>query len=482
MPPLTDRLRRLLFPLAGALASAALLYLGGTAYRSIGIAALDTTRQALGYALGVGEILFLAILVQRIIRYIVLDGMVAQALGSPVPGLLAQISAILVYGLAFAAIIGIVFDQDLTVLWAASGVAGVVLGMAARELILDLFTGLAVNLDRPIRLGDFIQLHRSGDSVIEGKVIEISWRTTRIADLFRNVVVVPNSRLSQATITNYSMPENYLRVPLTVTLPHEAPVERVLRVLEAAAIEGGAGFVVPGAPGPAVSVKDISPIGTEYVVDIFPSLETRVRCRSAVLAQIARHLALAGIRPARVSADPGPGSGDQPSRDVVAALLAGVAMLRCLNDDERRQVATDGHLRRVGAGSVLAQAGEIVEAMTLVVEGLVTIDPPRAGARGSREDGPSLAGPGVLIGGPAALTGEAHPRTVRTRTAVLVLEIDRTLVGRLLETRPGLTRDLAHQAALAEALGSGALATAIDDLAGDILTSLRRQYADITIE
>ena len=213
--------------------------------------AFRTTRLVLGFLLGMATILSLAVLVNRFLRYVVLEGVAAPALGNAVPQLLVQLTAAVVYSVAFAAIAGVVFKQDLSVLLAASGVFGLVFGMAIRELILDTFTGLAVNLDRPIRIGDDIQLHRAGDATIEGRVLEISWRTARILDRNGNVVVVANSRLAGYTITNFSMPQPHARTVLTLTLDHAVPPERGLRILTAAALDGQQGHVCPTRHRPA---------------------------------------------------------------------------------------------------------------------------------------------------------------------------------------------------------------------------------------
>ena len=150
LKPISGKLSKLLLPALAFAAIAAVLNLGGGAYQTIGLQALDTTRNILGRALGIAEILFLAMFMQRVVQYLLLDGLLASALGTPVPRLLSQLSALIIYLLAIAAVAGIVFQQDLTVLWAASGVLGFVFGIALRDMILDIFTGLAINLDRPV--------------------------------------------------------------------------------------------------------------------------------------------------------------------------------------------------------------------------------------------------------------------------------------------------------------------------------------------
>ena len=64
------------------------------------------------------------------------------------------------------------FEETITGLITASGVFGVVMGLALQSTLADLFSGIALNLQRPFRVGDWIQV----DSGILGEVTEMNWR------------------------------------------------------------------------------------------------------------------------------------------------------------------------------------------------------------------------------------------------------------------------------------------------------------------
>jgi small-conductance mechanosensitive channel len=480
--PLTarDKLRKLAGPLLLSGALGALLYVGGDTSQAIGLEAFRTTRLVLGFLLGMATILSLAVLVNRFLRYVVLEGVAAPALGSAVPQLLVQLTAAVVYSVAFAAIAGVVFHQDLSVLLAASGVFGLVFGMAIRELILDTFTGLALNLDRPIRIGDDIQLHRAGDATIEGRVLEISWRTARILDRNGNVVVVANSRLAGYTITNFSMPQPHARTVLTLTLDHAVPPERGLRILTAAALDGQQGHVLPDAPPPRALIGAITPHGVEYMVECFPTFAARLVARSAVLLACHRHLAQAGIQPAwpkRTQADASTGSGLQPQPDParLAALLGATGPFQDLAPEDLVWMVETAALRSLPAAGTLVQAGEAAAAMFLVVEGLLSAQAPR---HHTGQPPPTLLGPGVLIGAHATLSGDTYRRTIRARTDALLCEIDLRALSRLLDRRPDASGPISRRAAEEYATGEAAAGRgngiASADLAGDIDRHLRR--------
>ncbi|MEI6559505.1 MAG: mechanosensitive ion channel family protein [Rhodospirillaceae bacterium] len=481
--------RKFLAPLLVAIVLGIALYFGGQSYQVIGLAALDRLREVLAYGLGIAEITVLAVLVHRFIRYIVLDGLVARALGTPVPALLVQLSGLIVLAAAAAAVFGIVFQQELTVLWAASGVLGLVFGMALKDMILDVFTGIALNLDRPIRIGDTVQLHRTGDQVIEGKVMEISWRATRLLDDFGNVVIIPNSRLGAATITNFSVPEPVSWIIVPVTLDAEVPPERAVRILEAAAVEAVAPFAPPGAPSPFVGAKGLTSTGVEYSVCLSVPVDKRIGARNAVVQQVWKHLNQAGLKPswpklARIEATPAPRDALTPAE--VALLIAATPLFQDLPAPALAELARAAPTRALPAGAVLVQAGEAATTLHLILEGLVLIESGRS--QGNRKGAPPrLQGPGGLIGSQAVLLTEGYAETVRCRTAVRAAEIDRALLGRLLAVTPALAPALARRlademhASAQPATAGRRLVAADGDLAGDILAGLRRTFPGVPI-
>ncbi len=493
--PWTSRVKQLVLPLCFALVLGALFYYGGPAYQLIGAAALDTTQRIFGYILGVGVLICLTIFVQRLVQFVLLEGLVASALGTPVPRLLSQLSALIIYLVGFAAIFGIVFKQDLTALWAASGIAGFVFGMALREIILDIFTGLAINIDRPLRIGDEVLLHRVGDMTIEGRVMEISWRTTRILDLNGNSVVVSNSKLASSTITNYSQPTPSVWAMVRVTLDVTVPPERVERVLLGAVAQAVAEIAPGQVTDTMVRTHDISPYGVEYVVAFQTSLHRRHAGRSILYKAILTHLGRAGLQPSTrepTSSSVRTGFPETaPGPDHIARLLGRTALFAGFDAGDLGLLAAGARLRTVAGGAPLTQSGEVATTIFLILEGLVEVEPLRremAAAAESRPPRPSQFGPGHLFGGEATLTGDGYPRTVRARTPVMVAELDHRLLHRLLAANPAAAVVLAQRVAdalgqeeVAGAKGRRLMADSEADRVADVFGSLCRTFADLRL-
>src|SRR5947207_1379311 len=151
-----------------------------------------------------------------------------RALAVAVTGL-AQTSAraavLIVGGLVLLGALGV----QITPLLTALGVGGLAVALALQDTLSNLFAGLHLLADKPIRVGDYVRL--SAESV-EGHVVDVGWRSTRIRMLQNNVVVVPNKRVSESIITNYDLGETRMALLIRVRVGYDADPDEVQRVLE----------------------------------------------------------------------------------------------------------------------------------------------------------------------------------------------------------------------------------------------------------
>ena len=109
----------------------------------------------------------------------------------------------------------------------ALGVGGLAVALALQDTLSNLFAGFYIAVARQVRLSDYIRL----DGGQEGYVIDIGWRSTSIRSLANNLIVVPNSKLGQAIVTNYHLPERRMGAGLQVNVSLDSDPEHVERVL-----------------------------------------------------------------------------------------------------------------------------------------------------------------------------------------------------------------------------------------------------------
>jgi len=116
------------------------------------------------------------------------------------------------------------FGVEVTPLLAGLGVGGLALGFALQKILGDIFCSVAIVLDRPFEVGDFIT---TGDHM--GTVERIGIKTTRVRSLGGEQIIFPNSNLLDSRIRNYKrMTER--RVVFGFDVPSATPVAALERI------------------------------------------------------------------------------------------------------------------------------------------------------------------------------------------------------------------------------------------------------------
>ncbi|MDM8558582.1 ABC transporter substrate-binding protein [Candidatus Parabeggiatoa sp. HSG14] len=153
----------------------------------------------------------------------------------PIPKLIRRLWVFIIYLLAIFGIIGFVFDRPLTSLLATSGVLAMIIGLAVKMNLSNIFSGLAIHLERPFCMGDWVKI----GSYDEGLVEDVNWRATRICTRTGFQVIIPNSIVAASDISNFSNKENLWLRP-TIYIDPRHPPEQVKKVLDEAllSVEG----------------------------------------------------------------------------------------------------------------------------------------------------------------------------------------------------------------------------------------------------
>ena len=140
---------------------------------------------------------------------------------------------------------------------ATSGVFAIIVGLALQSTLADVFSGIALNLSKPYGIGDWVALGNG----IEGKVVETNWRATHFLNGANDLVIVPNSDLAKARLTNLSIPQRSHGVSLTVRFkPHRAP-SAMVDVMRSVLLSGNS---ILAMPEPTAQVKALTPAQSSW--------------------------------------------------------------------------------------------------------------------------------------------------------------------------------------------------------------------------
>ena len=114
-----------------------------------------------------------------------------------------------------------IFQLNITTLLAGAGVAGLAVAFASRETLANFFGTMVIILDRPFRIGDRI---KAGD--VNGIVISVGMRSTRILTGYESIVSVPNNTIAEEAIENISN-RGVIRYLFTVGLVYGTTAEQM---------------------------------------------------------------------------------------------------------------------------------------------------------------------------------------------------------------------------------------------------------------
>lgn len=126
---------------------------------------------------------------------------------------LLKVAAVCVIMLVFGEHFGI----GLSGLLAFGGIGGIAIGMASKDVLSNIFSGVMLFFDRPFRIGDWVS---SPDRNIEGTVVEIGWRITKIITFDHRPLYVPNAVFSAISVENPGQMTNR-RIKTSIGLRYE---------------------------------------------------------------------------------------------------------------------------------------------------------------------------------------------------------------------------------------------------------------------
>lgn len=110
----------------------------------------------------------------------------------------------------------------------ALGVGGLAVALALQDTLANLFAGIHILVEKSIRVGDHVRL----ESGLEGRVDDITWRTTRIKMMTNSMVVIPNKNLSQSVVINYSLPSKMITLIIHIGVGYEVSPETTEKILQ----------------------------------------------------------------------------------------------------------------------------------------------------------------------------------------------------------------------------------------------------------
>jgi len=342
----------------------------------------------------------------------------------------------IVYLGATLSVVAYVFNAPVGTLIATSGVFAIILGLALQSTLADVFSGIALNFSRPYEVGDWIVLSDG----TEGRVIETNWRATHLLNASNDLVVLPNSSLAKAQLTNLSSPNRNHGVKLRVRLvPTMAPsgIAEIMRTV----LQSSNSIMLT--PPPSVEIKSLDAQAIEF------ELSFRVRDFSAAPAArhevydlIYRHARAAGLTLAvpkdAVTVGAAHAQTAAAPRATALRLVDAVPLFASLTEEEKDALAATMTRRTYRKGEVLAEQGAKLSSLFVIRTGVLIV----SRKKDNTETELSRLSPGDYFGEAGLFTGSGEPGTVKAMTFAVVYEVGQAALAKLMHDRPGIADEI----------------------------------------
>lgn len=211
-----------------------------------------------------------ALVVSRLIEVVLWDRLSKRLLSKEPPRIFKDIITLVVFTVAISGIVATVLDRSITGLWATSGILSLVAGFALKDMILDIACGVALQMEKPFSTGDWVEIQGNRrENHVVACVTEINWRTTRFKTTSKNLVVIPNRKLCDATITNFRAEDPTCRADIFLVFDPALPHTKVSDALLKGMQEVVDGDKILHKPEPEVRLGDCNLAGQTYEARLF---------------------------------------------------------------------------------------------------------------------------------------------------------------------------------------------------------------------
>jgi small-conductance mechanosensitive channel/CRP-like cAMP-binding protein len=387
----------------------------------------------------VAQFLLIVNLGLQVLELVVWETTLKRRLGMELPRILIDLLGFVM--LAVAAVVAVAqaagTHVELSHVLVTSTVLSAVLGLALQEALGNVFAGLALHLEGPFEVGDWVNI-----ATHEGQVEEMGWRTTTIRTRDDHHVTVPNGEVARKEFVNYYRPTRLQALNNVIGGSYRDPPARVSEVLAGAATDAAG---VAAAPEPQVFVEGYDDFAVRYRVKYWiHDYQDAPRIRSAVNTNIYYRLKRAGmtipfpIRDVNLRRAPDPASLAADSLQGTQSRLRAVPLLAPLDDGHIAQVARDSRTQSYAPGETIVRAGDAGDSLYVVHVGEVAVE--MAAEGGAIEV--ARRGPGEHFGEMSLLLGEPRSATVRALTETEVVCVDRAAFRGVLLAQPGIAEAL----------------------------------------
>jgi small-conductance mechanosensitive channel/CRP-like cAMP-binding protein len=350
---------------------------------------------------------------------------------TPIPHFLREMVALLVFLIALLLVLSFVYhaEAQLKGLLAGSGIIAIILGFAGQNLFGGIIAGISLQISRPYKVGDWLQV---GERFAE--VMEINWRSTRLRTNDAIYLDIPNNEIVRQTIVNLHYPSQVHAMRIRVGVDYKHPPNRVKDVLMRATKNAE---LVLREPPPKIFLVDFADHAVIYEIKFYMGNHAAINevndaIRTNVWYELKRQRITIPFPIRTLHLERRAKDTISEEREKARAILRDDPLFQCLDEEQLDSLLERSQVNRFGRGERVIEEGAAGDSMFVLLRGTAQVSVARNGA-------PIRVGmlrAGDLFGEMSLLTGEPRTATVRAEHDCEVLEISKPVMSELLHRAP----------------------------------------------
>lgn len=325
-----------------------------------------------------------------------------------------------------------------------STVLSAVIGLAMQDMLGNIISGIALQVEKPFRVGDWVKI-----SDREGSIVEMSWRSTKLKTRENDFIIIPNTAVGKQEIFNYYLPDPLHAIRVYIKVNYQTPPNTVksaiLKVINTH-------HEVLKEPAATVFTYKFCDLAIEYevkcwITDYFNVTRIQDELQTMIWYQLKREKIEIGVLYQELMFWKGNPEmiPQQKTSDVkYAEILENFQHIRILSPFNQQQLEELAHQVKCewyGKDEILVKQGNPGSSFYIIKSGQVEVL-----IDGENGETNSVGSFGVhyFFGEMALLTGEPRSATIRAQIDTEAIIISKEDFGRLLNTAPQLAETLSE--------------------------------------
>jgi small-conductance mechanosensitive channel/CRP-like cAMP-binding protein len=380
---------------------------------------------------GAAVILLSTALVIALVNRYVWDLYFEKKRQTPIPHFLREVigGIIFLVALLFVLSSGYHAEAQLKGVLAGSGVVAIILGFAGQSFFAGIIAGISIQLNRPYKVGDWLQV---GERFAE--VMEINWRSTRLRTNDAIYLDIPNNEMVSHTIVNLHYPTEVHAMRIRVGVEYKNAPNRVKDALFRAAstAEG-----VLAEPKVRIFLVDFSEFAVIYEIKYYMGNHSRINeindaVRTNVWYELKRQHITIPFPIRTLHVERRAARTVQEDQEEARTILRDEPLFECLSDAQIENLVKEARLNYFGRGERVIQEGAEGDSMFVLLRGDAQVSVSR---NGSSIPVATLSA-GDCFGEMSLLTGERRTATVRAESDCHVMEISKPVMAEVIRDSP----------------------------------------------